>query len=326
MNKSILFRAGKTLVAGRLVEVDDKGTYHVEAQLRAMRGGGFLPLQTEVLQVHERCVINESFELPQGSLLEAEAEPYSQTIHESLIPLVHSFRKIDLHTCSLVAYERNRRGLGFLDESGDVSWLSVNNALSHSEFSQRLAVESCKPQLFRLGLWERSKTGDIYEQSHLLQTSMHVYMKEGPFRDISKIHEGTDVWVTGYSRGCVIIEADGEEFWRPIEESQYIPVKKDDWYYFSLDADQNGTPDPLDFLPSKPGLSTYPGSARREDNYNAQPDLPRVAGHFRAVPQIPNPDWYIFGAGMEDEDNIDIADAIASGADVDEILGNLSKK
>jgi hypothetical protein len=325
MAAHVLFRSGKHLTVGELTESGPDGKLYVEARYRIDRRGNFLPLRSEILTVHECCIVNENFEVPAQSIVEAESAPYAQVIHESLMPLVQNFRRLDLQTSSLVAYERSRRGLGFLDESKEVQWLPLNQAMSHPELAQRLALEAHKPTLYGLGLWDKSRPEGMYEQSHLRETPLHVYMKDGPFRDVSLIREGTDVWITGYHKGCVIIEADSEEFWRPLEESHYIPSKKDDHYYFTLDADRNEIPDPLDFLPSKPALGTYPGSSDSEDNWNANPDLPRVAGDFRAVPWIPNDDYAVFDWDEDSEKPEDLAEDIAQGADIDKILRKLAK-
>ena len=84
-----------------------------------------------------------------------------------------------------------------------------------------------------------------------------------------------------------MVEADGEEFWLPVEErNEYQPSMKDDWYYFgNQDSDADLIHDPLQMLPSKPALAqTYPASP--EDNWNITPDLRKTAGHFSSMPNI----------------------------------------
>jgi hypothetical protein len=277
----ILFRAGRYRVIGeKLTQSGDilelRPLYVLQADGEVGRVSG------DHVSINQRFVVNEDWEVEE-SVLQETGElvpiPYDALIHESVLPLVVEMRQVDLPSSSLVAYERRGQGLGFLVEN-EVKWTAMRGALTQVELGERLALEGLKPVLAGLGLFDRTKPQSVLEQTRVIERDLHVYMKNGPFRDISQIHEGTDVAVVGYQNGCAIVEADGEPFWIPLEEAELLPVKKDDHFYFTQDSDRNEVPDPLDFLPSKVGIGAVTGSAKVDDNYNAQAEMHRVAGVY----------------------------------------------
>jgi hypothetical protein len=276
----ILFRAGRHRILGErltadgdVLEVSPKYVLRHDRKLDLLR--------SDPIRISERFVIHEEFEVEEPKLEETSGfvTPFDHILNENILPLVAEMRKVEFPSSSLIAYERRSRGLGFLTE-GKVSWTPMREALTQVELGERIALEGLKPVLAGLGLFDRTKPEGILEQNKVLERSLHVYMKERPFHDISQVHEGTDVVVVGYQNGCAIIEADGEPFWIPLEEANLLPTKKDDHYYFTLDSDRNDVPDPLDFLPSKVGIGAVTGSAKVDDNYNAQAEEHRVAGNF----------------------------------------------
>ena len=318
-NPLVLFRAGRHLLLGeRVDDVRISARYYLESS-------GWAPVRSDMLTVPASFVVHESFEYD-GSLMEAEARSFSDLLHESVLPLVASMRRLDLPSSSLVAYERETHGLGFQGHSG-FQWTAMTEALVNEELGSLMALEARKPVLEGLGLYSRADPRRrITEQTHVIQKPLHVYMKETPWRDISKIHEGTEVAVVRYDRGCALIEADSEEFWLPLEEARFVPSKKDDWYYFTLDGDRDGIQDPLDNLPSKVGIGAVVGSAEREDNWNAQQDLPRVAGNFYGydVPWIPNTDYAILYPEDYPITSVDTAlSAVIHGDDVNKVADRL---
>jgi hypothetical protein len=176
-------------------------------------------------------------------------------------------------------------GYGFLTES-KVEWMDVSRVFEHGDMSQAMALDGVKEKLMLAGLFSAvSKEA----QGNSLVRSLNVYMREKPFVGVTKLHEGTLVTVEEYTNGCVRLNADGENFWYPIEESFFEqPQYKDDHYYFTLDADYNKIPDPLEYLPSKVSLDGNTVNAYQ--NWNQQPDLPVVAGHFSSEEEIENKD------------------------------------
>lgn len=320
----ILFRAGHHRILGECIHKDGS-ILEVAPRFILRRGGRLDFLHPGQISIHERFVIHEDFEVEEPALQETDGMiyPFDMLLNESILSLVAAMRQVDLPNGSLIAYERRSRGLGFLSE-GKVSWTPMREALTQVELGERIALEGLKPVLESLGLFDRTVPGGILEQSRVLARSLHVYMKRAPFHDISKIHEGTDVQVTGYQNGCAIVEADGEPFWVPLEEANILPTKKDDHYYFTLDSDRNEIPDPLDFLPSKVGIGAVTGSAKMDDNWNAQAEEHRVAGNFYGYDAswIINDEYGVLDPNVPAE--VDAAlDSIAKGVSPDKVADNL---
>jgi hypothetical protein len=145
------------------------------------------------------------------------------------------------------------------------------------------ALEANRGRLKYLGVVDSKKP--VVGSTGFVKKPFHAYMKKDPFRDISKLHEGTPIEITDYYRGCAVIEADGEEFYIPVEPLSTIETKnKDDQYYFSLDMDKDNIPDPLVALPSKTALNQ--DRSCPDNNWNAQPELRKVAGNLSALPNI----------------------------------------
>jgi len=278
----ILFRAGHYRIVGEKIARDPDGVVEVCTKYLLRANGKLESVAEDYVNVHERLMIHEEWEVEDDRLQEAAdgiTHSFPALMNENLVALLADMRRLDLPSSSLVAYERRSRGLGFMTE-GTVSWTPMSDALGHVELGERLALEALRPVLGGLGLYDRTRPEGILEQSRVIERSLHAYMKRGPFHDISQIHEGTDVQVVGYQNGCAIVEADGEPFWIPLEEQTLMPTKKDDHYYFTLDSDHNEIPDPLDVLPSKVAIGAVTGSAQKDDNWNAQAEEHRVAGHF----------------------------------------------
>ena len=120
--------------------------------------------------------------------------------------------------------------------------------------------------------------------------AFYAFMKTDPFRDVCKIQDGTVVEITDYYKGCAVVEADGEVFWVPVEETKFIESKpKDLDYYFRLDKDNDKVPDPLISLPSHDQLKASGPSAPGvgpADNWNCYPQQPKVAGNLFPLQDI----------------------------------------
>jgi hypothetical protein len=274
-----------------------------------------------MVELRSNLVLRENFvSKGNATVQESRSKTFQDILHESLMPLVADLREIQFPKSSLVAYERDARGLGFLKES-TVQWVAPDKALRHRGLGNLIALEAVRGRLVGLGMVEKAHEGKVSESLTPISGDIHVYMKTGPFRDISLIHEGTVVAVKGYYKGCVVLEADGEPFWRPVEDSYYVDVQKQDDYYFRLDANFDDIPDPLDKLPSKIAIGSVTGSARGSDNWNAEPDLPKVAGNFYSVPWLSNMEYY--NVLREEKDP---CDAIMSGESVAAVLDRFLKR
>lgn len=288
MSTPLIFRAGRHLILGEKVHVEGTNV-HITVHSR-LEGAACYPLEAETVIVDKRFVIREDHaEYP---LQDSLRLPYAALIHESVMPLIVSMRRLKLTEADLVAYEARQRGLGFLTE-GKLDWRPMNEALAQVELGERIALEALKPVLESIGLHDRARPGTVMDQHCVLERTIPVYMKCQPdFHDISEIHAGTDVVCLGYDKGMALIEADSEEFWLPLEESSILPSTKDDHFFRTLDADRDYIPDPLNYLPSKAGHGAVVGSADRLDNYNAQAEEHRIAGNFYGnIDWIPNPSY-----------------------------------
>lgn len=272
-----LVRLGKLL----LVAEQTDSLFKVVGKLTE---SGVLAITPCLVEISEKFVINPEFEIDLPPLDEAVTLTFSDLVHEAVKPFVTSGRAYQLEQSTLAAYQPKGQGIGFLAE-GAVSWLALESVLTHEELGEAMALEAVREALEDAGVL--AEGAPILESSLVTPGPVHVYMKANPFRDITLIREGTDTAVVGYQGGCAIVEADGEEFWLPVEErSHYQPSMKDAWYYFgNQDSDDDKIHDPLQALPSKAALQTgRPASG--EDNWNAAPDLRKQAGHFAAIPNI----------------------------------------
>lgn len=313
-----LFRVGYYLVAGELLG-ESRGVSRVRLSGRVTQEKTLAPLMPGIVEVRSNLVVRRDLATPPVQAQESDVlESFDSLLHASIMPHVASLREIQFRRNALVAYEYGTRGLGFLQES-KVHWVTPNAALRHKGLGTLLALEALRPRLLSYGLLPEGYTGRADRSFLDLDRNIHVFMKTGPFRDVTQIYKGTRVEVRGYESGCALLEADGEPFWRPLEDPYYVLPDKDDEFYFALDGDHDQIPDPLSMLPSKLAVGTYPGSARYSDNWNPTPDMPKVAGNFYSVAALANPDYYrILGEG---EDPVETA---LSG-NLDELLIRLAK-
>jgi hypothetical protein len=320
-------RIGYYLVAGNVLR-EERGiaTFVVQG---LVRNSTLLPAIEEVVEIRSNLLLPVETE----SLKVGESGPapvlFESLLHASIMPHVATLRNLSFHKSSLVAYEHGEgsRGLGFLTEDRRVKWASPKQALRHSGLANFLALEALRGRLVSHGIAEVGYQGRADRISRVLeQHSLHVYMKPSPFKDVTRIYKGTQIEVRKYANGCALVEADGEPFWHPIDEPYYVLPNKDDSYYFSMDADNDGIPDPLSMLPSKLGLRAVAGGqARAADNYNSTPDMSTVAGNFYAAswlgPPPPASDPLWLGSSPPP----DPVTAIHEGIDIDTLLDSLRK-
>jgi hypothetical protein len=300
-----LLRVGKYLVAGEVTETDGafltfRPRFRLDEAQRLL-----IPLHAGKIRTSQAFLINTEFkpEFVESS----EPEDYANLVHESMLPFAVYGRSLDLGNMKLVSYSRS--GGFMVEQAGTQSQVSFANALTCVQVGQAIALEALKPRIKALGLFEGLDRESVTESQTLLQRSLNVYLKVQPFRDITKLGEGTAVSVIGYYQGCLVIEADGEMVWRPIEEAEYYNQdRKDDDYYFTMDTDRDNIQDPLQALPSKPALA---GTARPDDNWNVQPHQSKVSGHFSPEVTISNEDYgilcplgesYVGTHGFEDDE------------------------
>lgn len=324
MKTPLIFRAGRHLILGEKIH-EEGDNVNILIRCRLERKDYF-PLEPESVLVNRRFVVRE--DRTTHPLKESSRLPYAALIHESVMPLVVSMRRLKLPSSDLVAYEARQRGLGFLTE-GSLAWSPMSDALTNVELGERIALEALKPVLESMGLHDRTRPEGITEQLHVLERTLPVYMKREPyFHDISEVHAGTTVTVLGYDRGCALIEADSEDFWIPLEESSILPNSKDDHFFRTLDADRDYIDDPLNYLPSKAGHGAVVGSAAREDNWNAQAEEHRIAGNYYGnVDWIPNPSYrpgtWILKQEVPGSSVEGYLDRLAQGVDPDKIVSEM---
>lgn len=294
MNKFQLFRLGRYLVLGETKGTD--GSYTRLQALYAATGGKWEPVIPCDMRVSEAFIINSDY--PSENIAASIKENSSpieigKVVKESLAPHL-GFGKIHLGYSEIVALDNGV----WISESGDrPNCLDPADVLSSVQIGQILALEALRSKLETLGLIEKHSFKPVTEGFVSLSKPVVVFMKVEPFKDITKINEGVTVSVDGYYKGCAVVEADGELFWRPLEESTFWDKKvKDKAYYFTMDSNKDFIPDPLQALPSKPALGAVP--ARKEDNYNTQPDLRKVAGHFSPQEEISMEEFNILGEGF----------------------------
>lgn len=295
-----VFRLGQFLIAGTVI-AENRPFLTVEVRRRIVESASIpvVPVKARISQAFE---VSKNFDLDNLAESDQDPESFSALVHEALVPFVSGGREA-LGGVSLKGYSRSR---GVVVEGKD-EWLPLHDLLSNVQIGQTLALEALRPRLIRLGLFEGVRGEPITEGYTDIKTPVNVYMKAEPFRDITSIKEGTSVGVIGYYKGCAVVEADGEMFWRPIEEASfYDDDYKDDQYYFNQDSNQDKIQDPLQSLPSKTALAGTP--SRPQDNWNSSPNLVKVSGHFSPIHTIRNDDYSVLGEsyigthGFEDDE------------------------
>jgi len=273
MNDVIAFRAGQTILRGTLRETS--GHLH---QVELPEG--------------DIVTIDDRFRLRAPAMLhEAAQRSLFEVLTGSLIPALLAGQKLRTDSLWVRGLDRTNDGprLRLREGNRDLSASLFSVLSEHPQLGEHMALDAHRPLLTRLGFVE-AEGAPLIDGDGILARSVNVFLKRDPFRDVGRIHEGTTVSVQGYLRGCAVVEADGEECWFPVERNYFIESRvKDADYYFNLDADGNLVPDPLDFLPSKGGLAQKPGDANADDNWNIQPQLKHVAGHFAPLPQLGDP-------------------------------------
>lgn len=277
-----LFRLGGNLLLGEQKNcetVNGASLHHLEVAY-VLRENSWAPVKPLTVKVLGSFVVNENFTPYDEHIQESETEiDYSDIVHENFVPFMGR-KWVKFGNRQVVAYQRRGEGIGWLTEGDQaVNWTALPNVLENGQVGQFMILEALRPQLVGFHLVSPAHRGPVQEGFTDLTETIHVYMKTEPFRDITKLKEGTAVSALGYYKGCVVIEADSELFWKPLEENAYWDQKqKDDAYYFNMDGNKDGLPDPLQALPSKPGLYTSP--PRGSDNHNVQPELRKAVQHF----------------------------------------------
>lgn len=265
-------RMGGRLLLGESRNAEGTDLTYVEVKF-VQQGGKWRSVIPHLIKVSEQFFVNTSFNLDERSLSNADSTTIGEIIREAIQPLFSHGRSRGFKVSSF-----SKSGIG-IEEAGEFGYMNPVSILSNDAMGQEMAVEGLRKKIESLGLIDESWLLPVTSSHKASSRNINVYMKKNPFRDITRIHKGTMISVTGYHKGCLVIEADGEEFWTPIEEKVYWENNmKDDEYYFRMDTNNDGVPDPLQFLPSKAGIGKV--VANGEDNYNVQPDLRRVSGHF----------------------------------------------
>ena len=270
---SILFRCGSRLYVG------ERQGSSIQVQFDYI-GGVCRPIPMESIPIHPDCVICESYEIEK--ILECapiHSASASAAFRRDLMRAIAGGFQLPE---SIVALEED---LTEAVLSSTPTWMPIRELTSIDAVINPMNMDHIRYRLIEKG-WvfpDASRTNPSFKS----QTKIPVYMKESPFRDITVLEAGLDIDITRYVRGCVLLEVDGESFYHPIEDAFFdMPSYKDDEYYFNLDKNHNRLPDPLEMLPSKVALDGRP--CQKSNNYNSQPYLPTVAGHFSSTPEINN--------------------------------------
>src|SRR5690606_5412011 len=159
------------------------------------------------------------------------------------IPLISTGRETEIGDRKIVAYERTRRGLAFCESDGSIAWSPLSEALSDVALGEVLALEAVHDDLVKRAIVSPEYRGSVLESYKVVSERFHVYMKINPFRASTLIREGTEVRSAGYYKGCVVVEAGGEEFWMPVEAGERVGEKfKDDAWYFHMDDNRDRSP------------------------------------------------------------------------------------
>ena len=279
--KLVLFRLGKNLLIGEQKGVEGR-VYSLGLRYE-LDGGRIRETEHAYMRVHSAFVINDDAQNPMEGV-SVRTRRIQDIVHENVLPLVGRGREFVLESCSLVGYKRGN-ALAFLRE-GVHEWTLVENVLTNVELGQVLALEGVREGLLKRGLIDPLSGVRVDEAVTVTQVPFHAYMKTNPFRDVTEIKTGTAIAVVGYYQGHAVVEADGEPFWVPVEEhSLYGSRFKDAEYYQNFDMNNDRLPDPMQSLPSKVAHNTGEPT-RREDNWNAAPDLRNVVGHLTPLPNI----------------------------------------
>jgi len=291
MDKNIIFRLGKYVVHGVVKEAKDK-LLSVEARAVHVTKDQWKPVKPEMMEVSPAFVMTDEYDPGAMRFVEARViTTVESLVRESIVPTL-GFGNVQYGYSELVGYGD---GVWFNENGQDTDKINPEDILSNVQLGQFLALEGLRPKLQKLGLVDLNKMETVSEGFVSLKEGINVFMKVEPFRDVTRIHEGTMTATLGYYKGCVVVEADGEIFWRPIEENTFWDKKvKDKEYYFSFDSNGDLVPDPVQALPSKVAHNTTKPS-RGEDNWNSSPKLPKVAGHLAAIPEIDMSDFTILG-------------------------------
>ena len=306
----ILFRCGSNLYVG-----ESNGS-KVHLMYNYVGRGTCRPIPEVEIGVHESCIISESFE--PKDIIECErfmAFSLSMNLHRDLKRLMACSRELPE---SIIAFDDQITEATFSNAPHE--WVGIHEVASRPDVMAALNMEAMRRPLIERG-WITPDAMRNFGNSFIAYNPVWAYMRENPFKDVTKLESGLDIGIAGYQRGCVLLEADGEEFWHPIDEAFFdAPEYKDDHYYFTLDGNRNKIPDPIEMLPSKMALDGRPSS--RRDNWNQQPYLPRVAGNFSATPEINNPDTGIPQPTVEHPDPAgDMIDQFVATKNYDAVFG-----
>jgi hypothetical protein len=270
---SILFRCGSRLYVG------ERQGSSVQVQFDYV-GGVCRPIPMESIPIHPDCVISESYEIETilecAPLFSASA---SAAFRRDLMRAIAGGLQLPE---SIVALEED---LTEAVLSSTPTWMPIRELTSIDAIINPMNMDHIRYRLIEKG-WifpDVSRTAPSFKSKEPIP----VYMKESPFRDITVLEAGLDINISRYVRGCVLLEVDGEAFFHPVENSFFdLPEYKSDEYYFNLDQNHNQLPDPIEMLPSKVALDGKP--AKKDNNYNSQPELTKVAGHFSSTPEVRN--------------------------------------
>lgn len=288
-----IVRFGTSLLLGETKNAEE-GLVHLAIMYEAVEGGWSKVHHESVMRVSKNLIVNAEYVLEKEMIEEGEGRSVLDVLHEEVVPHL-SAGKVQLGESELIAYQRNGNGIG-ISIGEDILWVPLAEAMTNNSLGEFLALEAHRSTLKSLGLVESAFSGNLADSFIEIRRPVHAYMKVNPLRDVTTLHERTPVSIVGFNQGCAVIDADGEEFYRPIEEDAQFWTKKrkDDDYYFNLDADNDNLPDPLQALPSKAGLNTH-RHVRREDNFQVQPEMHKSAGHFAPIGKISNEDYGILG-------------------------------
>lgn len=288
-NSTALFRVGKTLLIGE-VRNKEESVWHLETQWE-FTDTGPRPIAKEIVKISEALILrwNPTFQTPPTLESEAPIRKFRDIVHENVLPFLGASAEFGGKV--VVAYERDRRGVGVCEAAGaSVEWTLLNDLLARSGIGEALALEGVRKVLIEKGIVDPTFRGKLSDSHKTVTEDFYVYMKINPFRDITLIREGTEVCPVSYVNGCVVLEADGEEFWVPVEtEAFYDETTKDDMWYFRQGEGRKLVPDPLSALPSKVALRVHDRNRRRGTlDWDPKADLKDVAGYLTPEPEIEN--------------------------------------
>lgn len=295
----ILFRAGKSLLLGE--PKNKAGSVWFLEATHELVDGSARTISKSTVKVDESFVVNPDYKLENESKT-TNPRHYTEIIHENVLPLIATGRETEIGERKVIAYERHSRGLAFCESDGSVAWSSLSESLQDVHLGETLALEAVRDRLVERGIVNPTYRGRVSDSYKVVAERFHVYMKVNPFRDITLIREGTEVRPAGYYQGCIVLEADGEEFWLPIEEANLFGEEfKNDLWYFNMDGDNDGLPDPLTALPSKVALRSEPSQyIPKTMNWDKKADLRTIAGHLLPDAEIDQSAYTVMGEGFND--------------------------